>query len=283
MNRSTRIGFVHNQLVPSALQLVMTLVEHLRLGDETWIRSAGELEKASDEHPGVDLIITVGGDGTILRAVRIAALYQIPILGINMGRVGFMTELGSDVALESIDSYLRMNVRVEERGMVQASVVSPSMSTGAVNSIPSLHALNEVVVGNIGAARMVEITVKINDAPFTVYHADSVIVATATGSTGYALSAGGAILHPLSKDMLLKPVAAQLGFSTALALPADTKLELEIDSDHPAILSADGFIERDLQEGTRVFVEVSPHKAYFLRMQPAEHYYSTLIERLAKR
>jgi NAD+ kinase len=200
-----------------------------------------------------------------------------------MGRVGFMTELGSDVALESIGSYLRMDVRVEERAMVQASIVFPSVNAHERDPVPSLHALNEVVVGNVGAARMVEITVKIDGAPFTVYHADSVIVATATGSTGYALSAGGAILHPLSKDMLLKPVAAQLGFSTALALPADTKLELAIDSDHPAILSADGFIQRRLQEGARVLVEMSPHRAYFLRMQPAEHYYATLIQRLGKR
>ena len=130
---------------------------------------------------------------------------------------------------------------------------------------------------------MVAIEVKIDGVPFTVYHADSVIVATATGSTGYALSAGGPILHPLSKDMLLKPVAAQLGFASALALPPDTTVELGVDSDLPTILSVDGFVEESLEEGSRVTVEASPYRARFLRRQPVEHYFATLTQRLGQR
>ena len=92
-----QIGFVYNQRVPEAADLVGALVERLQLGKNTWIRSASDMEQESDgEAPGVEIIITVGGDGTILRAARIAAPHGIPILGINMGRVGFMTELSAD-------------------------------------------------------------------------------------------------------------------------------------------------------------------------------------------
>ena len=283
MTSSIRIGFVHNQRVPGAVDLVKQVIERLKLCEEPWIRSADELEQDHDGHPGVELIITVGGDGTILRAARIAAPHDIPILGINMGRVGFMTELAADVALDSVAAYLGDDVRIEERAMVQARILPPRAGAGEPKRSEPLHALNEIVIGNGGAARMVAIEVKIDGVPFTVYHADSVIVATATGSTGYALSAGGPILHPLSRDMLLKPVAAQLGFASALALPPDTTVELGVDSDLPTILSVDGFVEESLEEGSRVTVEVSPHRARFLRRQPVEHYYATLTQRLGQR
>ncbi len=283
MTSSARIGFVHNQRVPVAMDLVKQVIERLKLCEETWVRSAGDLEQASDGHPGVELIITVGGDGTILRAARIAAPHGIPILGINMGRVGFMTELAASEALNSVAAYLGGDVRVEERAMLQARILPPHARGREQQGSGPLHALNEVVIGSGGAARMVAIEVSIDGAPFTVYHADSVMVATATGSTGYALSAGGPILHPLSGDMLLKPVAAQLGFASALVLPPDTRVELGVDSDHPTILSVDGFVERSLEEGSRVAVETSPYQARFLRRHPAEHYYATLTQRLGQR
>ncbi|MCZ6614817.1 MAG: NAD(+)/NADH kinase [Chloroflexi bacterium] len=283
MTSLMRIGFVHNQRVPGAFDLVKQVIERLKSCEEAWIRSAGELEQAHGGHPGVELIITVGGDGTILRAARIAAPHDIPILGINMGRVGFMTELAANLALDSVDAYLGDDVRIEERAMVQARILPPRAGAGEPKGSEPLHALNEVVIGNGGAARMVAIEVKIDGVPFTVYHADSVIVATATGSTGYALSAGGPILHPLSRDMLLKPVAAQLGFASALALPPGTAVELGVDSDHPTILSIDGFVEESLEEGSRVTVEASPYRARFLRRQPVEHYYATLTQKLGQR
>ena len=276
-----RIGFVYNQRVPQAADLVSALVERLQLGKDTWIRSASDMEQESDgESPGVEIIITVGGDGTILRAARIAAPHGIPILGINMGRVGFMTELSADEALDSILHYLDGGFRVEERAMLQAKVSLPGTGPRAQDDLKPIQALNDVVVGSRGAARMVAIEVRINGAMLTVHHADAVIVATATGSTGYALSAGGPILHPLSRDLVLKPVAAHFGLRDALVLPSDSRVELIVRSDQLTNLNADGFVERTLEEGARVVVTASPHQVRFLRRDPSEHYYLTLTQRL---
>ena len=259
-----RIGFVYNQRVPEAADLVSALVERLQLGKNTWIRSASDMEQESDgETPGVEIIITVGGDGTILRAARIAAPHGIPILGINMGRVGFMTELSADEALDSILHYLDGGFRVEERAMLQAEVSLPGTGPGAQDDPKPIQALNDVVVGSRGAARMVAIEVRINGALLTEHHADAVIVATATGSTGYALSAGGPILHPLSCDLVLKPVAAHFGLRDALVLPADSQVELIVRSDHSTNLNADGFVERTLEEGARIVVTASAIRCAF--------------------
>ena len=127
---------------------------------------------------------------------------------------------------------------------------------------------------------MVAIQVSINGAMLTEYHADAVIVATATGSTGYALSAGGPIMHPLSHDLVLKPVAAHLGLSDALVLPSDARVELVVRSDQPTKLNADGFVEQPLEEGSRIEVTASPYQMRFLRKSPPDHYYLTLTQRL---
>ena len=277
-----RIGFVYNQRVPEAVILVTRLVECLGLGEAASVRSADDLEQADDGHPGVDLLITVGGDGTILRAVRIAAPHGIPILGINMGRVGFMTELRAEDALGSVKHYLGDDVRVEERAMLQAHILPPQHGREERQDLGPFHALNDVVVGGGATSRMVAVEVKIDEALLTVYHADSVIVATATGSTGYALSAGGPILHPLSRDMLLKPVAAHLELDNALVLPSSSSVELAVHSDRPATMNVDGFVDRTLEEGTQVIIKTSPYQARFLRRHPPVYYYATLTQRLSQ-
>ena len=197
-----------------------------------------------------------------------------------MGRVGFITELNADEALDSILHYLDGGFRVEERAMLQARVSLPSTSPGPQGGPKLIQALNDVVVGSRGATRMVAIQVSINGTMLTEHHADAVIVATATGSTGYALSAGGPIMHPLSHDLVLKPVAAHLGLSDALVLPSDTLVELVVRSDQPTNLNVDGFVEQPLEEGARIEVTASPHQMRFLRKSAPDHYYLTLTQRL---
>ncbi len=142
------------------------------------------------------------------------------------------------------------------------------------------HALNEAVVGSGAVARMATVRVFIDEAFLAEYRADSVMVATATGSTGYSLSAGGPILHPLSRDLILNPVAVHLGLSSPLVLPPTSRVRLHVQSRGPATLSVDGFIDLRVNEGDDVLIEASPHKARFLRSEPPSHYYATLMRRL---
>lgn len=276
MSSRRTVGIVYNPTIAGAEALVTELAERLGLKEGALVCSLDDLERMDRDRLDVDLLITVGGDGTILRAVRIAAPNEVSILGINMGHMGFMTELRAEDAADNLDRYLANDLWVEERAMLQTQVVeSDGATSGKV-----WHALNEAVVGSNAVARLARIQVSIDETPLTVYRADSVIVATATGSTGYALSAGGPILHPQSKDILLKPVAAHLGLTSALVLPASSVVELTVLADAPAMLSVDGHSDVPLSEGARVRIQASPHVARFLRARDPSYHYALLMRRL---
>lgn len=282
MSKRRSPGVVYNPRIPGIQEFVVQVVRCLGLGKGDLVSSVEDLEQIKESHLGIDLLVTVGGDGTILRAAQVAALHGVPILGINMGRLGFMTELSARDALERLGEYLDDHLWIEERAMLQATAIaSPEGGTsGRTKGNTVCHALNEAVVGSGAMARMATIKVSIDGAPFTTYRADAVIVATATGSTGYALSAGGPIIYPQSRDMLLKPVAVHLGLGTSLVLPSTSRVVLAVLSDGPAMLSVDGFMNVDLEEGNSVLVESSPYVARFLRAHPPSHYYATLTQRL---
>jgi NAD+ kinase len=142
------------------------------------------------------------------------------------------------------------------------------------------HALNDLVVGRSAISRLVHLETRVDGALVATYHADAVIVATATGSTGYALSVGGPILHPQSSDLLLKPVAPHLGLTAALVLAPDSVVEITLRSDYPAALSLDGRPDLALAPGETVQVKRSPYTTRFLRANPQSHFYSTLTKRL---
>ena len=229
---------------------------------------------------GPDIVVTVGGDGTILRAVQLAAPLGVPLLGVNMGRLGFLTEVEASRALEMVPQYLEAGYPwTEKRNMLQA-VVDPLQ--GSPPPSAPVHALNEVVVGRGSAARLVHIRVAIDGAELGTYKADAVIVATATGSTGYALSAGGPILYPTSADLLLQAVAPQSGSSTAVIVSVGSLVELTVVTDRPVSLSADGFQDLPLQEGDTVRISPSPYVACFLRAGPPASFYERLAYRLLR-
>jgi NAD+ kinase len=222
------------------------------------------------------VVITAGGDGTILRAARMAAPYSIPILGINMGRVGFMTELSVKEAAERIPAYLGGSPRVETRMMIQGSVVA------ALADAPRLvvFALNEFVLSRGMGAGLPDIEVTLGGEPLIAYRADGVIVATPTGSTGYALAAGGPVLYSEAKAILVQPVAAHMSLQSGLVVPDDSVLELGVTGGQQAVLSHDGITDAVLGVGDRVIVVASPHVARFLRAESPSAFYAHLARRL---
>jgi NAD+ kinase len=277
MSGGGSVGIVYNPRTPQSKVLVQQLADNLGLGESSWIVPAYDSEYQAPP-PSTSFIITVGGDGTILWATQIAAPRGIPILGVNLGRVGFMTELRADEAVSRVGEYLDGGAWVEERTMLQAKVVSAT-AKGTAES-PQL-ALNDVVVGRSAVSRLVHLEVRIDRSLLTTYRADAVIVATATGSTGYSISARGPILHPQSRDLLLNPVATHLGLASALVLPPDSVVEVTLRSDYQAVLSVDGRVDLELNPGETVEVKRSSHIARFLRSQPSNHFYTVLTERLS--
>ena len=276
MSATRLVGLVYNPKLPEASDLAGALVDSLDLKGRCWVSSAIDVGDARDKLESTSLTVTVGGDGTILAAVRVSAPYGIPIVGVNMGRVGFLTELRVEEAAEKLPAYLDGNMRVEERMMIQASV------TSELDERPrtTLHALNDVVVGGGRVAQLQDVEATVDGVPLTSYRADAVIVSTATGSTGYALSAGGPILYPEAQVVLVQPVAAHTGLRDGLILPEDSVIELRAGDGHQGMLSVDGFLDTALGPHDRVTVKRSPHVARFLRGHSAAAFYESLTRRL---
>jgi NAD+ kinase len=272
------VGIIYNARIPEALDLGTAIVNELSLEQSSWIAPAENLESLRKRMPQTDLVITAGGDGTMLRAAQVTAPDGIPMVGVNMGRLGFMTELTAHDALERLPSYFNGSCRVEEHNMIQARLFKSGEAGGEVEG--PFHALNDVVLSRGSVSRVVTLRTTIDDADVASMRADGIIISTATGSTGYSFAAGGPILDPLSESLVFKPMASHVGLSAALVLPATVRVGLHLEGGQEAIMSVDGFRDRIMQPGDWVEVEQSPLKARFLRANPTNHFYATLTRRL---
>jgi NAD+ kinase len=273
-----RIGILYHPMIKAARTLAEELKNFLAArGVSVWLGSAWEGEKAKSQLDDTDLILTVGGDGTILRAAQIAvsARTPIPITGVNLGKLGFMTELSAEEAKDKLPALLEGKGWLDERAMLEAEL-------GAAGSEPprTFYALNDVVVARGAIARVVYVEASINNEPLTTYKADGVIVATATGSTGYSLSAGGPILHPQAKEFLLSPILPHLSLAYTLVLPATAVVKLRLTTAHQAGLSIDGHINLSLESGAVITVKHSSNTGHFLRIHPQAAFYSSLEQKL---
>jgi NAD+ kinase len=158
--------------------------------------------------------------------------------------------------------------------MLQAEVVSSGQETRI------FHALNDIVVARGEIARLIKVEASVDGQHLTTYKTDGVIMATATGSTGYALAARGPILYPQSRDFLLVPVAPHLSSSYPLVLPETAEVVLRLNTYHTATLSVDGHINLPLSDGDKIIIRRSPHVARFLRIHPGESFYGSLEDKL---
>jgi len=247
--------------------------------DETWVAPAWDEEAVDARIPGTDLLLCVGGDGTVLRAARAAVLHQTLLLGVNMGRLGFLTELDASEAKARLPEIIGGAGRVEERVMLHAEVLPASGGDGG--ETPARHdALNDIVVGRVTLGRTVQIAVRVDGALLANFRADGVIVATATGSTAYSLSVGGPILHPESSEVLLTPLAPHLAPRNPVVLPPTAIVELQLARNQQATFSVDGERDIDLASGETLRVGLGPNRARFLRLSPPTQFYERLARRL---
>lgn len=273
--RVRNAGILYHPQVQAAQTLARELQRAMNAwSTEAWICSAWDEERARLRCPDSGLLVTIGGDGTILRAARIASPSSVPILAINMGRVGFIAELEPGDALDKLPSLLAGEGWIDERAMLQAQLFQVANQSQTA----PLEILNEVIMGRASISRVVRVKTTIDGVPFLTHIGDGVIVATATGSTGYSLSAGGPVLHPAAQEMVLTPVAPHFTFPRALTLPAHSVVELELAADHSAVVSIDGLLDFPVATGDKVKISHSPNTVQFLRVQPLEYFYRKLAE-----
>ncbi len=214
-----------------------------------------------------ELIISLGGDGTLFRTARDFSVEQIPLLGINVGGLGFLTEIPIENFKEGLESILSNNYRIEKRLMLQAFVVRKG------KKIKSFTAFNDVVIGKSSFLRIVSLKTLVSGELVTTYLADGLIISTPTGSTAYSLSAGGPIVHPSLKAIILSPICAHTLAVRPLIVSSEEKIKVIPKSPHgKTLLSIDGQIEYLLEEGDEVEIEKSPHEVKLIRLKESSFF-----------
>jgi len=269
-----RIGLLHHPKLPVTQPLAETLARQAEQhGLQVWIGSTWDVESVAKEIANLDLLVTLGGDGSILRAARMGCERGVPVLGINLGRLGFLTELKAEEWSAALPRLLAGDYWLEERMMLYAEYQRGEDCRG-------YEALNDVVVSRGSLARIVRLETHIDGSDLITYAADGLIVATPTGSTAYAFAVGGPVLPPELKNILLIPIAPHLSMDRAIVLSRGAVVRIVVRTDHQAILTVDGQFEYELQDGDLVTVQASPHVGRFVRLQDRAYFYRTLVERL---
>lgn len=221
----------------------------------------------------VDMMIALGGDGTMLRAGHLCAGHA-PILGINLGRFGFLTEVRRDQWEPVLDRVRAGDYWLEQRMMLRIELERGGQAVG------SWEVLNECLVGRGETVRPVQLIAEIDGRTLTTYVADGLIAATATGSTAYALAAGGPILAPELRNILLVPVAPHLSVDRAIVLHEGSTVSITLRTTHQGTLSADGGPPVRLEDRDRVEVRAADVGAEFVRLQDPGYFYRNLTARM---
>ncbi|MGH2502036.1 MAG: NAD(+)/NADH kinase, partial [Ktedonobacterales bacterium] len=262
----------HNQ---GAVAMAVSLTETLRAtGHEVWRASRRDEARLDGKLDRTDLVVVLGGDGSIISAARACAPRGVPLLGVNFGRVGFLTELEPDEVADSLPQYLDGSCWIDERSMLTAELETES---GRV----TCTALNDVVVARGAEPHVIRVKVWVDGFDYNTTVADGVIISTATGSTAYNLAAGGPILHPQVRSSVLTPIAPHLVADRSLVLEPGAVIALETQpGSDGAMLSADGQLNYPLAPGNRVRVSTSAHVTRFLRRRSPTSFYRVLTAKL---
>lgn len=259
-----RLGVVIHKHRPEVLELAKTALHWC--GDQVAVAMPSadadlvgrpDLAVLEDEFgPGLDACLSLGGDGTMLRATSLVASHKVPILGVNAGQLGYLTEFDPSHMEEALDQWLADELVIDRRMMLDVWTDDGAFFVG--------RALNEAVIDRSESGRAVELSVSIGGRPFVTYLADGLIIATPTGSTAYSLSAGGPIVEPDFKTLLLTPVAAHTVFNRPMVLAPNTEVKLTVEGHRGAVVSLDGRPGLDLEPGQSVLCRASAVEGCFL-------------------
>ncbi len=253
----SRVGFVVHEGRGPAVAAASGLRDALT-GDGVAIVALSDGTPAD----GLDLVVSVGGDGTFLRAAHAAAAADCPVLGVKVGRLGFLTEVDPDAALDLIRRALADDVAIERRMAVTAEPVA-----GA--DFAPQWALNEIMVEKRARHRLVRLTLAVDGEYVTTLSADGVVVATPTGSTAYSFSARGPIVSPDVPCLVVTPVAVHMVFDRSFVLNDRQVVEIEVVGDEAGLLSADGRESVELPVGGRVRIAAAGRPARLVRREDA--------------
>ncbi len=271
------IGIISKAGIEKSLELASKISDKISINHDVWISDVDDIDTYRSKFKDTQLVITLGGDGTILRVARSISSFEIPILGINLGRVGFMTEIPYSDSIKILDEVLKdiNKFRIEKRLMLKATGISN-------NKKFELNALNDIVLGHQSVSRLMDIDVYVDSELMAEYRADGIIISSPSGSTGYSLAAGGPIITPEQKLMLIQPIAPHMSLDVGVVVPDNSKISINIASPNKAVVSADGFDEVVLGEKDKIDVEISKNVTRFIRLNNQSDFYKQLTSRLKR-
>lgn len=268
-----RIAIAYPPQMPDASAEGKNVAQALRDSGVSHVVSrpiSNEELRADLQNGAFDLLIALGGDGTMLRAVHLSAPQGVPVLGINFGHFGFLIEVQRETWRQYLPGLLSGRFWIEERMMLMTEHWRGGQRLG------SWQTLNEAVVARGQIIRPILVTAYVDDYELASYVADGLLVATATGSTAYALAVGGPVMPPETRNLLIVAIAPHLSVDRAVILPEGARVRLGVQTTHQAVLSVDGHPPVHLENGDEVRVAASDHTARFIRFEDRGYFYRNL-------
>jgi NAD+ kinase len=245
-----RIGFAYNPTIEAAVELSARAAGWCQMrGIAEWQAPSGETETLLRELPSTDALVVLGGDGTFLRAAQAVAEVDVPLLGINLGKVGFLSKAEAGELEAVLGRIVDGDYRIDERMALEGQVLR-----GGATEVTRHFALNDIVVARGSLARVCRLDVEIDDSHLATFIADGLIVASPTGSTGYSFSAGGPIVDPISRNLIVTPIAAYLSAIRSIVVSPSQVVRCTVVDAFEALVSIDG--REDLPIGVGDVVEV---------------------------
>ena len=268
-----RIGFAYNPTQEPGVELAARASGWCRIrGIDEWQAPAGELATLVRELPTTDALVVLGGDGTFLRAARAVAEVDVPILGINLGKVGFLSKAEAGELESVLERIVAGEFTFDERMVIEGRILR-----GGEPGEGERHlALNDIVVARGALARVCRLDVSIDDTHLATFIADGLIVASPTGSTGYSFSAGGPILDPVSRNLIVTPIAAYLSAFRSVVASPEQVVRCRVVDAHEALVSVDGREDLPIAVGDVVEVRAMTRPIRFLQPKGSMSFWDLL-------
>ncbi len=276
-----RIGFAYNPTIEAAIELSARAAGWCQMrGIAEWQAPSGETETLVRELPSTDALVVLGGDGTFLRAARAVAEVDVPLLGINLGKVGFLSKAEAGELEDVLGRIVDGDYRIDERLAIEGRIL-PGGTAGGPGTADRHFALNDIVIARGSLARVCRFDVEIDDSHLATFIADGLIVASPTGSTGYSFSAGGPIVDPVSRNLIVTPIAAYLSAIRSVVVSPRQTVRCTVVDAYEALVSIDGREDMPIAVGDVVEVRAVERPIRLIEPRGAQPFWDLLRHKVA--
>jgi NAD+ kinase len=274
----TRIGFAYNPTIEAAVELSARAVGWCEVrGIDHWQAQSGDQDVLVRELATTDALVVLGGDGTFLRAVRAVAEVDVPILGINLGKVGFLSKAEAGELDGVLAKITEGRFTIDERMALEGRILRDGKPIDEARHV----ALNDIVVARGSLARVCRLDVAIDDTHLATFIADGLVVASPTGSTGYSFSAGGPILDPVSRNLVVTPIAAYLSAIRSVVVSPQQVVRCTVVDAYEALVSVDGREDIPVRVGDVVEVHAVERPIRLIEPEGAQPFWDLLRHKVA--